>query len=401
MTYLSRGFRPILLALLALILLCPAALAEGEKASFSVRPVRYDPNRPATQGYFIYDVPQAQVIQDEVLVRNTGNAAGTARLYAVDATTGQTSGTVFYSSADPRRGVGAWIALGEQEVTLGPGEERKVAFTVTVPASAEPGQHLGGIAAENVAVERGASQGALQVNLQTRAVTAVQVNLPGPVVEKITVTGITAGGEQGYQTLLVGLRNDGNQMAKPAGTLTITDAQGQEVQRLKLQLDTFLPRTEIQYPVFVERQALAAGQYQAKLDLAYGQGGATTYQSAVAITQEQVTQAFQGSQPLAPPAPASGAAQPARAGGWPIAPQRLALIVLVLAVAVAVTLVVLLLKLRRPQPAQPGAAAPAPRSAPAGTGLLLQRPPADQKRAASRGAPPQVRWTNRRPGHEH
>ena len=302
MVRLSRFFHATLLTVLALGLFGSIALAEGENAKFSLRPVRHDPMRPATQAYFIYDAAVGQTLQDEVMVRNSGSEAGTVRLYAVDGTTGQTSGAVYLAQDNPRQDVGAWLQLAERELTLGPGEERKVAFTVAIPAGAAEGQHLGGLVAENTAAKKGAEKGALQINLQSRAVVAVQVNLPGPLVERITVSGVTPGGEQGHQTLLLGLRNDGTEMVKPEGLLTVTDAQAQEVQRRPLKLDTFVPRTAIQYPVFVERQALAAGQYRVRLELNYGKSGRTVYETEVTITAAQVAQVFQGRAPLAPPA---------------------------------------------------------------------------------------------------
>jgi hypothetical protein len=314
----------ILLVAAALLLfgVLPPAVGAADGASFSIRPVRYDPARPATQSYFIYDVAPGQTIEDEVWISNTGGAVGTVRLYGVDGATGRTSGAVYLSAADPRNAVGAWIALAEGELTLQPGEGRAVRFSVVVPSTAAAGQHLGGLVAEDVAVRQGAANGALQINLQTRSVVAVQVNLPGPQVEQITALGVAAGGEQGYQQLILKLRNDGTMMVKPTGTLVVTGAGGNEVQRIAVKLDTFLPRTEIAYPVLVERQALAAGTYRASLSLAYGTGGATRFEQDFAITDAQVAQVFQAPAPLAAPSTAAQAAttQPqATNGGSPVA----------------------------------------------------------------------------------
>jgi hypothetical protein len=177
-------------------------------------------------------------------------------LYTVDSATGQSSGTTFLAEGDQQQKVGQWLQFEQQDLTLLPGESRAVKFTVTVPAGVAPGQHLGGLAAQDTAVRKGPSAGAIQVSVQSRVVTAVQINVAGPTIEQVSVTGVTTKGAEGYQQLLLGLRNDGNSLVKPTGTLLVVDADGREIQRLALKLDTFVPETEIQYPVFVERQIL-------------------------------------------------------------------------------------------------------------------------------------------------
>ncbi|MBK8989235.1 MAG: hypothetical protein IPM39_24755 [Chloroflexi bacterium] len=93
---------------------------------------------------------------------------------------------------------GSWITLAANDLTLAAGESREVRFSVTIPTDARPDQHLGGIVAEAVALKEvadvsdDAETTSFQVKVQSRNAMAVQVNLPGAVVEQIDVTGITA-----------------------------------------------------------------------------------------------------------------------------------------------------------------------------------------------------------------
>lgn len=311
--YLPSTLRYLLLAMLLLGPRSVGAQAAGGP-SFGLRPVRYDPDRPATQSYFIYDVSPGQSFQDEVQVTNSGSASGTVRLYPVDATTGQTSGPVYLSAADVRKGVGAWIELDQTELTLAPGESRAVAFKIRVPQSARPGQHLGGLVAEDTVLKEGQSGGALQVKLQQRMVTAVQINLPGVMVEKVEITGVASSIQAGNQVLELGLRNDGTEMVKPSGSVHVTNAQGQEVQRLNFQLESILPDTQIQYPVQIERQALAAGEYHATVRISYGKQGTASYETTFQVTNGQVSQLYEAKPQLPPPtAPvATAAVQPSQ-----------------------------------------------------------------------------------------
>jgi hypothetical protein len=283
---------------------------EDDGAVFALQPVRYDPAVPATRSYFVLESQPGSSVASEVRVTNAGKALGTVRLYPVDATTGATSGTVFRAEGDPRLDAGGWIALGAASLTLAPGESRIVPFTVAVPAAQRPGQHVGGIVAENAALQADQGTGGVQVNIRHRNIIAVQVDLPGPVVEQLEVTGAVPGGAQGAQTLLLGLRNEGTVMLKPTGTLTIRDATGMVVQRIPLALDTMLPLTAIDYPARMQDRALDVGEYEATVELTYGEQGAVRSTIRFAINQQQVQQVFKGSQTVAPPASVAATSPP-------------------------------------------------------------------------------------------
>jgi len=313
-----------------------AASADGP--TFSLRPAHSDPARPATKGYFISDAAPGRAIEDEVVVRNSGTVAGTVRLFAVDAMTGQNGGSDFPSEADPRRDVGNWICIGRTELTLQPDEEQTVAFTITIPDDATAGQHLGGLVALDTVIKQG-NPGTLRIDTQTRMVTAVQVNLPGPTIEQMTVGGVSVSGPEGTQVIWLDLRNDGNTMVKPVGTLIVTDATGAKVQDLPLKLDTFVPHTAIPYPVAVQKRALGAGRYHAKVELTYGTSGVTSYEGDFSITAAQVAQVFPSAAPaLAPPPVAADGASAAPAttsttapAQWPLFAGGAVLLVLALA----------------------------------------------------------------------
>jgi hypothetical protein len=189
---------PILAALLISMFCPPVVQAAGGEAQFGLKPVFYDPSDPVTASYFIFNARPGSIIHSEVRVINSGTAAGAVSLYAVDATTGQTSGTVFLSRQAPRQDVGAWVTLGTQQLTLAPGQSQIV--------------------------------------------------------------------------------------------------------RIPLKLDTFLPQTTIDYPVFITGRALGVGHYQAILTMSYGNHHTLSYTAAFAIAPAQIAQVFHQPPPLAPPA---------------------------------------------------------------------------------------------------
>ena len=276
------------------------AQSTDNSPSFALQPTTYDARVPATKSYFVLETKAGTTLSQSVRVTNVGTATGSVRLYPVSATTAPTGGIAFLSQHDPLRDVAAWIKLGQQQLTLAPGQSQVVSFQVAVPASARSGEHVSAITAENLTLQKSSSKNSLQIDVQSLSIMAVQVNIPGPRIEQMKITGIQAGGSNGYQSLLIGMANTGNQMLKPYGTLSVSNAQGQPLQSLNVKLNTILPDTSIDYPAYVQKQALAPGDYQVSLHLNYGHSKRLDYTSKLTITQKQVDQAFSNSPLKAP-----------------------------------------------------------------------------------------------------
>jgi hypothetical protein len=291
-------------------------------------------------GYFVYNGKPGQTLHGKIAVSNDGDRLGEVRIFATDATTGQTSGTVYQTSGKQPTDVGAWITLPATTLSLGPKERRVIPFTVVVPAGAAAGQHVGGIVAETGAKSTSAqSKGKanVQVTVRNLAIVAVQVNLPGPQVASFTIGKVHVGGRHGFQQVFVRITNTGNVLAKPGIALTVTDDKGAVVLDNHYKLDTILPHTSIDYPVTVTKKALAAGSYTTAVQLDYakpgGGTGTTKASPTVTVTPEQVQQVFTSASPTAaPPGTTTLAAAPAK-GSSGISP-----VVIVLGIVAAIAI---------------------------------------------------------------
>lgn len=295
---------------------CARASAGAGQAVFALHPEHYDPALAVTQSYFVTQEQPGSSFTNSVRVVNAGTRTGTVLLYAVDATTGRTSGAVYLDGTKPRRGVGSWVTLGTRSLTLGPGQSALVPVTVHVPATARPGDHLGGIVAENAAITRSSGKGALQIRVRHLTIVAVEVQVPGHAAALADVTGLRAGGEHGYQYVYLHLTNPGALTTKPTGRVTIAGADGKQVASQSFKLDTFLPGTAIDYPLLLPKQALAPGGYRATVKLTYGAAalgyrrtdGPTrtiSRQFSFNVSHSQYDTVFRGVAPLkAPPAKA-------------------------------------------------------------------------------------------------
>jgi hypothetical protein len=245
-------------------------------SSFSLEPSFLGPYAAAPRGYFVYNSSPGSQIHDSIYITNSGLTRGTVNLYAVDAITGQESGTTIRPPNLPQVDVGAWIKLSQQQVTLGPGQSEEVPFTLSIPTHVRPGQHGGIIIAKDLHPQQVAkpvpgSHAAIGIGVQSYIGLGVLINLPGHTVESLKATGISYDNDNVHQRLLIDLENSGTQLLHPVGSLRVTDDQGRLLQNLAITMDTFLPQTEIHYPIYIQHKALALGKsYTATLHLIYG-----------------------------------------------------------------------------------------------------------------------------------
>lgn len=298
--------RLLAIVLLALVL-APLAAAAPKSAVFGLRAV----GNPKL-GYFVYSLAPGSVQQGGVIISNSGTATGTVKLFAADATTGRTTGTVYLTDRKAKK-VGAWISLSSTSLTLKPGQNQTVRFTVRVPPNAKPGQWVGGVVAETsrrVTGPKSKQKASVQIRIRDLTIVAVQVNVPGQPVIDFKIGGVKTGGQRGFQEIVTHIENTGNVLVKPTGTVTVLNKQGTVLQILTFKMDTFLPETAIDYPTLLKK-ALPPGDYSARISLSVpGVSGAAakvfTAHPTFSISKEDVKQVFTSAAPQKPPPGTTG-----------------------------------------------------------------------------------------------
>lgn len=262
----------------ATILLTPLAGAQEPGVEFAVEP---GPRSQTARGggYFQIRAEPGEAVRQSVSLRNESGRPLTLELTAVDAITGQLGGASYGVPKDAVERTGAWIDLERTEVPLRPGGSASVQFLLTVPENASPGEHLAGIAVSEVGGEakNGDDEEAVSVVVNTRRIIAVQVDLPGPKVPELVVTGVEAAARPDGLYLEIGIENQGTAMTKGTGEIELPSQDIFEV----FDIDTFVPGTQIDYPV---RWALSApeGEYEARVLIEY-EGGEATWEGTVIV----------------------------------------------------------------------------------------------------------------------
>ena len=286
---LSRVIAAIAVALSAFLAPPASSSAQGDAnaSQFSFSPVQ--PGDPAVteKGYFVYGLRPGAGAAGRVRLQNTAGRTVAIELAALDAETAQTGGSSFAPTGTEPKAVGAWVRLAERSVVLRPGEQKEVGFSVRAPESAEPGQYLAGIAAyapskPNGATKRGEKQASASVDVRTRYVIAVQVDVPGPRVPSLTISSVSLVEQPAGAYIGVAMENDGAVLLRPSGSIRLTGSGGERVLEETIEMGTFVTGTEATYPVALPR-AVRPGRYGVEVKLSYAEGKAASYDGSIAI----------------------------------------------------------------------------------------------------------------------
>jgi hypothetical protein len=168
---------------------------------------------PDGRSRFSYEVAPGQQLTDNYSVTNTGTTAQVMRVFSTDAFNTEDGSFGLLDTDAPAVDAGAWVTFENGatyvDVPLEPGESKLVAFTMSVPADASPGDHAAGIV-----ISVTSPQG--QILVDRRVATRLYVRVPGDLQAALTVGSISSSYEaqvnplDGTTTVTFTVRNPGN-----------------------------------------------------------------------------------------------------------------------------------------------------------------------------------------------
>ncbi|MEU7552000.1 DUF916 domain-containing protein [Streptomyces sp. NPDC044571] len=180
------------LLLLGAGLFLPAApVAAADNGTWAVFPTPPAGAATADRAYFFHQGAAGTTVDDSVTILNSSDTELTFRVFATDAGNTPTGGAFALLPVDRKpQDVGAWVALGPQAattVTVPPKGRKDIPFTVKVPQDAVPGDHVGGIAALNTALEGARQDGKVRVAVQRQVGARLYFRVPGPLAPGLSV----------------------------------------------------------------------------------------------------------------------------------------------------------------------------------------------------------------------
>lgn len=234
---------PALLAILA----APVGAASG--GGVGAAPAPGAPGVLAGGGYFAPTVTLGSTWSSSLLVANDGGTAGPIVVYAADGLASETSGAVYSDAGQPLRSAGAWVQPEFQTVTVPAQGQATVHFSVTVPPSATPGDHLAGIVAQPESpVESGSGQ--IRVNVVARSVVGILIRVPGPASFGARVGKPTVGaGPDQIGEVVTPVTDSGQLIGRPVNHVTLDGPNGYQ-KSMTRQIDTLLPGGTAHFAVY-------------------------------------------------------------------------------------------------------------------------------------------------------
>ncbi|MFC4030759.1 WxL protein peptidoglycan domain-containing protein [Streptomyces polygonati] len=94
---------------------------------------------------FSYAANPGGQVEDTMIVANRGKDPLDLAVYAADGFTTGTGQLDLLPKGGKSVGIGAWVRVGHDRVTVEPGRTAELPFTVSVPDNATPGDYVGGI----------------------------------------------------------------------------------------------------------------------------------------------------------------------------------------------------------------------------------------------------------------
>lgn len=252
----------LLVILLALVLIgapaAPAAAQDDEMPKLGIAPVGVDGT------YFTLEVAPGTTRQLAVALVNHGTQPITARTYAADVYTIVNGGFGVRLADEPVSGPTTWLDYAPDTLELDPATTVERTFTIQVPEETPPGAYITSLVIENAEPIKGT--GAVALNQVIRQAIAVAITVPGEQRPGFTIgaaqhkpAGVTG-------SILVAVTNTGTVHLKPAGELVLTDADGDDVLRQVVAMDSVYAGTETVIEVTLPT-ALPIGDYRVSLTL--------------------------------------------------------------------------------------------------------------------------------------
>jgi hypothetical protein len=162
-----------------------AATAPG--AAWSIAPAGSAAGATSSRSDFELAARPGQILTDRFVVANRSPAPITFNLYSADGVNTKVGGAFALKLANEKQlDVGKWITLPTDKLVLPADTEATVAYTVRIPVDAAPGDHSGGIVAQD-ATPSIVTKGAVRVPVLEGAGVRVYVRVAGPIHPSLAV----------------------------------------------------------------------------------------------------------------------------------------------------------------------------------------------------------------------
>lgn len=191
-----------------------ASAAVADDGGFGVSPGLFHKTTLA-HNHFSYAVPPGASLTDSVVITALGTRAESINVYAVDMISSTTGGGFAPAQRYAKTlGVGSWIHLSRNRISVPGNRSTGVTFSLHVPADAVPGDHLGAIIASTLG-----SPGPSGLRVERRLALTVDVRVLGKILPGLKLTDVRY--DQARHDFSVEVHNTGNVLTYVRGIVKV------------------------------------------------------------------------------------------------------------------------------------------------------------------------------------
>jgi len=248
--------------------------------TIGILPAHPDPYVRFSDSWFLYKLDPGQEKRDAVKLINNTDITSVVKLVTADGLATSDGAFALMPEDQPNRDMGTWVKLSATEVEVPPKSEKIIPFTITVPKNADVGDHMAGIAMQELETVDGNVIPTTGIKVVTRIGVRMYMTVPGEVKKGY---GIVRLDHEYYPTgirnffkdfldinkktvFFVGIKNEGNVRIAPLVTLNLKNIFGRTVVNLPDQeIGTVFPRGENKDSMVVWNGMPLFGRYVAKV----------------------------------------------------------------------------------------------------------------------------------------
>ncbi len=228
----------LLLALLTLATAAPQSAHAVDDGVLGIRPSN-------ESDYFHLSLSPGAALDAVAIVSNHTDAPVTLLTYPVDAHSTPQGTFAMAARPDPRTGVGGWVQLTADSLSVPPNSELEVPFRIRVPANTPPGDYAGGLIIQSPPVQ-GATTAvdggtAFRLDVVQRQGVRIYLNVAGTAVSSLEHGELTWQRQGTELSFTLPVRNTGNTIVHPTASLDVSGWPGPAAQLVFDAPESILP----------------------------------------------------------------------------------------------------------------------------------------------------------------
>lgn len=183
----------------------PVVFASG--ADVGIEPAYPVEGNDRSESIFIMAIKPQETGKNGIRLINSGKETHTVEIYPTDGSSSVDGSFSCRQKAEPLKAVGSWVTLTKQKLTIEPGKQEVIDFSVAVPKGTDPGEHNGCIAVQDLAnLPATKGEGVL---LGFRSAIRLAVTVPGDIKKDLSFrsVNVSSGKDGGYVVAPVATNN--------------------------------------------------------------------------------------------------------------------------------------------------------------------------------------------------